>query len=94
MLSILCFVSVNKEEFIRSVYYPPNEKTMNINQLGKEEDVMFSKIKAIVKDYFMVERPDDDYIYFPNEYGSYPFYKLSGSSEDVMREDMSRDTFK
>ncbi|MCR8635107.1 hypothetical protein [Paenibacillus radicis (ex Xue et al. 2023)] len=55
---------------------------------------MFEKIKSLLKDYFIVEHPGDDYGYYPNEYGSYPFYKLSGTSDDLLDDEMDKEGLK
>jgi hypothetical protein len=53
---------------------------------------MFSKIKDLLKDYFVVEYPGDDYVFYPNEYGSYPFYKLSDMNDDSAIDDINKNT--
>lgn len=55
---------------------------------------MLEKIKAVLKDYLIVEHPGEDYGYYPNEYGSYPFYKLSSTSEDLLHDEMDKDVLK
>ncbi|WP_165972361.1 hypothetical protein [Paenibacillus piri] len=53
---------------------------------------MFSKIKSMLKDYFIVEPPSEDYIYFPTEYGGYPFYKVSSAVDDAVSDEADQDT--
>jgi hypothetical protein len=41
---------------------------------------MFAKMKAALRDYFIPEQPND-YMYYMNEYGMFPFYHDDAENE-------------
>jgi len=56
---------------------------------------VFSKLKAMLKDYFVAEPPPDgDYVFYPNEFGCYPYFSVSRATDELLKDEADQDAVK
>lgn len=47
---------------------------------------MFTKLKSALRDYFLPQYPNDEFVHYMNEYGAYSYY--NPTEPDILKDEI------